>query len=49
MAGLANGSPLSTSAYPGAWRIEVVDDDVHRGFEYVRSEHNVGRPAETTC
>ena len=41
MVGLANGCPLSTSAYPVAWRIEVVNDDVHRGFEYVRSEHNI--------
>ena len=31
-------SPLVVSAYPVAWRIEVVDEDIHRGFEYVRSE-----------
>jgi len=47
MAGLANGSPLSVSAYPTAWRVEVVDDDVHRGFEYVRSEHNVIRRTDS--
>ena len=38
MAGLENGRLLSVSAYPVAWRIEIVDDDIHRGFEYVRSE-----------
>jgi len=38
MAGLENNRPLSVSAYPVAWRIEIVDDDIHRGFEYVRSE-----------
>lgn len=37
MAGLEGGSPLSVSAYPVGWRIEVVNDDIHRGFEYVRS------------
>ena len=43
-AGLENGSPLSVSAYPVAWRVEVVNDDIHRGFEYVRSEHHFVRP-----
>jgi hypothetical protein len=28
--------PLSVAAYPVAWRVEVVDDDKHRGFEYIR-------------
>jgi len=37
MAGFDNGSPLSVSAYPVAWRIEVVNDEIHRDFEYVRS------------
>jgi len=41
MAGLANGCPLSVSAYPVAWRIETVNDGVHRGFDYVRSEDQV--------
>ena len=41
MAGLDNGSPLSVSAYPVAWRIEIVNDNIHRGFEYIRSEHEV--------
>ncbi|KAF9648163.1 hypothetical protein BDM02DRAFT_3115784 [Thelephora ganbajun] len=31
-----DGSPLSVAAYPVAWRVEIVDDDKHRGFEYVR-------------
>ena len=48
MAGFENGSALSVSAYPVAWRIEVVNDDIHRGFEYVRLEHDVTRPPETT-
>jgi len=29
-------SPLEVAAYPVAWRVEVVNDDKHRGFEYVR-------------
>ncbi|KAF9649751.1 hypothetical protein BDM02DRAFT_1745526 [Thelephora ganbajun] len=29
-------SPLAVAAYPVAWRVEVVDDAKHRGFEYVR-------------
>ena len=29
---------LLVAAYPVAWRIEVADDDVHRGFEYFRYE-----------
>ena len=47
MAGVTNGCSLSVSAYPGAWRIEVVDDEVHRGFEYVRLEHDIARPTES--
>ena len=47
MAGVTNGCSLSVSAYPGAWRIEVVDDEVHRGFEYVRLEHDIACPTET--
>ena len=39
--GLENGSLLSVAAFPVAWRVEVVNDDIHRGFEYVRSEHDV--------
>jgi len=30
-------SPLSVTAYPAAWRVEVADDSKHRGFEYIRS------------
>ena len=41
MTGLTNGHNLYVSAYSAAWRIEVVDDDIHRGFEYVRLEHRV--------
>ena len=47
MAGLGNGSPISVTGYPAAWRVEVVDDDLHLGFEYVRSERDVTRPTGT--
>ena len=39
--GLKEGTPLYVAAYPAAWKIEVVDDEIHRGFEYVRSEPDV--------
>ena len=35
MVGLQNGSVLSVAAYPAAWKFEVVDNDLHRGYEYV--------------
>ena len=41
MAGLDNDRPLSVSAYPVAWRVEIVNDAIHRGFEYVRLEYVV--------
>ena len=47
MDSVANGCTLYTTAYPVAWRIEIVDDDAHRGFEYVRSEHDIARPIRT--
>ena len=34
----------SVSTYAVTWRIEVVDDDIHRGYEYVRSEHHATPP-----
>jgi len=36
MVGLQDGCAISVSAYPAAWRVEIVNDDIHRGFEYVR-------------
>ena len=36
MVGLNNNCPLSVAAYPVAWRFDVVNDEIHRGFEYVR-------------
>jgi len=33
--GIQGGTPLFVGTYPVAWRIEVVDDDKHRGFDYV--------------
>jgi len=36
MEGINDGTQLYVAAYPIAWRIEVVDDDEHRGFEYIR-------------
>ena len=47
MNGQVDGSPLSVSAYPAAWRIEVVNDDIHRGFEYARSENDFNRRTRT--
>ena len=29
-------APIFVTAYPAAWRVEIVDDVNHRGFEYVR-------------
>ena len=43
MEGLGDGSLLRVAAYPVAWRIEVVNDDDHRGFEYIRSELHVAQ------
>lgn len=34
--GLNDGTTLCVGAYPVAWRVEIVDEDEHRGFEYVR-------------
>ena len=44
MAGLENGALLSVSTYAVTWRIEVVDNDIHRGYEYVRSEPDATPP-----
>jgi hypothetical protein len=53
MVGLTNASPLSVSPYPTAWKIEMVNDGIHRGFEYVRSEHDfthqTGGLADAAC
>ena len=38
MEGLNDGTPLFVAAYPVAWRIETVNDEKHRGFEYVQSD-----------
>jgi len=47
MEGMGDGCILSVAAYPVAWRIEVVNDDAHRGFEYVRCELDVARRTGT--
>jgi len=47
MAGLENDRPLSVSTYPVAWRIEIVNEEIHRGLEYVRSEHKIAPPPGT--
>lgn len=36
MEGLTDGSPLSVSPYPVAWKIAHVRDNEYRGQEYVR-------------
>ena len=47
MIGLTNGCNLSVSAYPVAWKIEVIDDEIyHASFEYVRFEHTIDFPPE---
>ena len=35
--GVQDGTTLRVTPYPIAWRIEIVEEDNHRGFEYVRS------------
>ena len=30
------GSPVSATAFPAAWRVELVDDIKYRGFGYIR-------------
>ena len=37
MDGINGGTTLRVAAYPAAWRVEIVDDGDHRGFEYIRS------------
>jgi len=36
MEGLDQSAPIFVAPYPIAWRVEVVEDDKHRGFEYIR-------------
>ena len=47
MEGLNDATPLYVAAYPAAWRIEAVNDGIHRGYEYVRSELDVTRHTGT--
>jgi hypothetical protein len=35
MNGLNDGVALFVNAYPAAWRIEVVKEDIYQGDEYV--------------
>lgn len=46
MEGLNNSTSLYVNAYPVAWRIETVNDDTYRGFEYVQSELDIIRHTE---
>ena len=43
MEGLNHADVLFVTSYPVAWRVEIVDDEIHRGYEYVRSELGVTR------
>jgi len=43
MGGPLKGSPLSVTAFPVAWRVEIANDDEHRGFEFIRSELHIIR------
>ena len=49
MEGLDNGTLLYVGAFPMAWRIEVVDDDKYRSFEYVRSVSDSVRRFGVVC
>ena len=31
-------APLSVAPYPVAWKVEIVNDEKHRSFDYVRLE-----------
>ena len=46
MEGLNDATALYVNAYPTAWRIETIDEGIHRGFEYVRSELSVDHTPE---
>lgn len=46
MNGLNDGTALFVNAYPAAWRIEAINEGVHRGDEYVQSELDVVHAAE---
>ena len=46
--GIDDATSRYVNAYPAAWRIETVNDEIHRGFEHVRSELYVARDIETT-
>ena len=37
MDGLRDGTPLCVATYPVAWRVEIVEEKKHSGYEYVRS------------
>jgi len=41
MEGVNSGTPLFVNGYPVAWRVEIVNDEIHRGHEYVWSELGV--------
>ena len=47
MVEVGNERQLYVTTYPVAWRVEVVNDDMHRGYEYIRSEHNLTGPTGT--
>lgn len=34
--GLSNRSTVAVSPYPAAWRVQIVDDETYKGFEYIR-------------
>ena len=39
--GIQDRTTLRVSAYPAAWRVEIVDNANHRGFGYVRSGYTL--------
>ena len=48
MEGLKNLTPIYVAAYLVAWRIEIVNDEKHRDFEYIRSELHLTQYTEAS-
>ena len=46
---LNTGAPIYVTAYPAAWRVEVVNDGLHRGFGYLRSSLDITLHPGTVC
>ena len=40
---MPKNSPLTVASYPMPWRVELVNDEKYRGFEYVRLGQDITR------